>query len=107
MPLKEMTLAVCSAPALVMPQSVEPVDPRLSPKPSSRRLSSSTARLSQGIECSAAAAISTAPLNEQKPMPQRTESLAPARSLMRPAQGRLTSVATYWMLMARPASAAL
>ena len=90
-----------------MPHKVEPVEPRLSPTPSTRRLSSRMERLSQGMECRAAAAISTAPLNEQAPMPQITETLAPARSLMRPAQGRLASVAMYWMLMTRPARAAL
>jgi len=58
MPLKLMTLAVLACPALVMPHSVEPVDPRLSPTPSASRLNISTTRLSQGIECSAAAVIS-------------------------------------------------
>ena len=64
-------------------------------------------KLSQGIECSAAAATSSAPLAVQAPMPHSTETLAPARSVMRPAQGRLASVAMYWMLMTRPARAAL
>jgi hypothetical protein len=39
MPLKEMTLAVLASwPALVMPHKVDPVDPRLSPTPRTRRL---------------------------------------------------------------------
>ena len=57
--------------------------------------------------CRAAAAISSAPLAVQAPMPHSTETLAPARSEMRPAQGRLASVAMYWMLMTSPASTAL
>ena len=102
-----MTLAVLSWPALVMPHKVEPVDPRLSPTPRIRRLAMRTEKLSQGIGCKAAAATSTAPLAVQAPMPQSTETLAPARSEMRPAQGRLASVAMYWMLMTSPASMAL
>jgi hypothetical protein len=106
-PLKEMTLAVYSGPALVMPQSVEPVEPRLSPIPNVRRLRIRTEKLSQGERCRAAAATSSAPLAEHPVIPHSTETLAPARSEMRPAQGRLSSVAMYWMLMTSPASAAL
>ena len=40
-------------------------------------------------------------------MPHSTETFAPARSEMRPAHGRLASVAMYWMLMTSPASTAL
>ena len=107
MPLKEITLAVCSDPALVMPQSVEPVEPRLSPTPRTRRLAIRVARQSQGMACRAAAAISSAPLTVHAPMPHSTETLAPARSEMRPAQGRLTRVAMYWILITSPANAAL
>src|ERR1035437_11173349 len=98
MPLKEMTLAVCWGPALVMPQRVDPVDPRLSPTPSTRRLRIRVERLSQGARCRAEAATSSAPLKVQAAMPHITETLAPARSEMRPAQGRLAGVAMYWML---------
>jgi hypothetical protein len=49
MPLKEMTLAVLSCPALVMPHSVEPVEPRLSPTPRMRRLAMRKEKLSQWI----------------------------------------------------------
>ena len=38
MPFSPITFAVCSWPALVMPQSVDPVEPRLSPTPSTSRL---------------------------------------------------------------------
>ena len=107
MPLKEMTLAVCSDPALVMPHSVEPVDPRLSPTPRTRRLEIRVAKLSQGMACRTAAATRSAPLVAQAPMPHSTEILAPARSEMRPAQGRLARVAMYWMLITSPAIAAL
>jgi hypothetical protein len=90
-----------------MPHRVDPVEPRLSPTPSTRRLAIRQAKLSQWIECRTAAATSRAPLVVQAPMPHSTETLAPRRSLMRPAQGRLTRVAMYWMLMTSPASAAL
>jgi hypothetical protein len=65
------------------------------------------AMLSHGMRDSMAAASSSAPLAVQPAMPHITETLAPARSEMRPAQGRLTNVAMYWMLMTRPARAAL
>ncbi len=94
-------------PAAVMPQSVDPVEPRLSPTPRTRRLRNNTEMLAHGVRCNAAAAITISPLAEQAPMPQSTATLAPAWSLMRPAQGLLASVAMYWILMTRPASAAL
>ena len=102
-----MTLAVLSCPALVMPHKVDPVDPRLSPIPRIRRLAMRAEKLSQGIRCMAAAATSMAPLAVQAPMPHSTETLAPAPSEIRPAQGRLASVAMYWTLMTNPASTAL
>jgi len=107
MPLNEMTLAVYSCPALVMPHKVAPVEPRLSPTPRARRLAINAEKLSQGLKCNAAATTRNAPLIVQIAIPHSTETLAPARSEMRPAQGRLSSVAMYWMLMTRPASAAL
>ena len=48
-----------------------------------------------------------APLAVQQAMPHITETLAPMWSEMRPAHGRLSSVAMYWMLMAKPASTVL
>ena len=95
MPLKEMTLAVIRWPALVMPQSVEPVEPRLSPTPSTRRLSDEHGEAEPVDGVQSAAATSSAPLAVQAAIPHSTETLAPARSEMRPAQGRLASVAMY------------
>ena len=46
-PLYEITRAVFSGPALVMPHSVEPVDPRLSPTPRISRLRIRLQKLSQ------------------------------------------------------------
>jgi len=107
MPLNEMILAVCSGPALVMAHSVDPVETRLSPTPRARRLAIRPAKLAQGTACSAAPAASSAPLAVHAAMPQSTATLAPAWSEMRPAHGRLAKVAMYWMLITRPASAAL
>lgn len=59
------------------------------------------------MECKAAEPTSRAPLAVQKVIPHSTETLAPARSEMRPAHGRLASVAMYWMLTTSPAIAAL
>ena len=67
----------------------------------------STVKLSQCTSDKAAAATRNAPLTVQQAMPQSTETLAPMWSEMRPAQGRLASVATYWTLMANPASTVL
>ncbi len=54
------------------------------------------------MEWTATAASSKKPLAVQAPMPHSTEILAPRRSEIRPAQGRLRKVAMYWMLMTRP-----
>ena len=90
-----------------MPHSVAPVDPRLSPTPSTSRLASRLVRLSHaGLRCNAAAPSSSKPLRVHAAMPHSTETLAPERSLIRPAHGLLRNVAMYWMLMTRPASEA-
>jgi hypothetical protein len=65
-------------PGVEMPQSVAPVEPRLSPTPSARRLAMSAAKVSVGLKCRATAASSSRPLSVQAAMPQRTEILAPA-----------------------------
>ena len=92
----------------VMPHSVAPVDPRLSPTPSTSRLANRLARLSHvGLRCKAAAPSSSSPLTVQAPCPTAPKSSRPVRSQMRPAHGRLRNVAMYWMLITSPASAAL
>ena len=90
-----------------MPQIVDPVEPRLSPTPSTSRLRISTVKLSQWTSCNTAAPTSNAPLTVVPAMPHITETLAPMWSEICPAHGRLNSVAMYWMLIARPASTAL
>src|ERR1700739_5112498 len=96
-----MTLAVCLGPALEMPHNVAPVEPRLSPMPSTSRLAMRLVRLSHaGLRWGNAAPSIKRPLRVQAPMPHRHEVFAPLWSEMRPAQGRLREGAMDWVVLA-------
>ncbi|MNT18997.1 hypothetical protein D3C72_1542300 [compost metagenome] len=62
------------------------------------------ARLSQAVRSKAYASSRKTPLTAQAAMPTTTVCLGPTVSAMRPAWERLSKVATYCTLIARPAS---
>src|SRR5438132_13677422 len=107
MPLHEITWAVFAAPTRPIPQTVAPVATELSPKPSNRRLISSTQRLANGSCSIHPERKKKNPLAVHISNPEDAARLLPTESAMRPAMGRLDNVATYCALIARPASTGL
>jgi hypothetical protein len=107
MPFHEITRALLLVPTRPMPHRIAPVPHRLSPKPSTRRLQTSSVRLSAGQRLHSTAISSSTPLAPQPSRPIETVRLGPSVSAERPASGRDASVARYWTLIAAPASTAL
>src|SRR3954447_11985821 len=103
MPLQEITWAVLAPPTRPIPQIVAPVATELSPRPSNRRLVSSTQRLANGSLVIDPEKKKNNPLIAHISKPEDAARLPPAESAMRPAKGRLDSVAMYCALIAKPA----
>ena len=106
MPFHEITLAVCSEPTRPMPHMMQPVATQLSPMPSASRATSITPTEATRDSRNKAAAISSSPLNAHATRPISAARLGPAVSEVRPAKPRLNKVATYCVLITRPASTA-
>src|SRR6267142_5627870 len=107
MPLQEITWAVLAAPTRPIPQTVAPVATELSPRPSNRRLISSTQRLASGPPVIHPEKKKKSPLVAHISKPKDTARLPPTESAVRPAKGRLDNVATYCALIAKPANTGL
>ena len=85
------------------PSSEAPVASQLSPKPRIRRLVRISPRHARGRRFRKPERKRQMPEQPQATRPERTVRRAPTWSAILPAWGRLSTVATYWALIARPA----
>ena len=107
MPFQLITRAVCSAPTWPMPQLRVPTPIRPCATPSNSRPTINMPRLSNGRLCTSVAMNVSTPLSRIPLRPSTIARLVPTLSDMRPAMGRLSSVARYCEPMVIPATTAL
>src|SRR6266850_6972406 len=104
MPAHEITCAVEAAPTRPIPQTIAPVATQLSPKPRKRRLKIKTPRQIEGEVCRKLVSVKPIPAAPHTNNPMHVVRFAPNLSAVLPASGRVSKVAAYCALTARPAT---
>src|ERR1022692_1765615 len=103
MPLHEITCAAYSGATRPNPHVIAPVATQLSPQPRIKRLIRRTTKQAKVLDCSDAAASRHSALSKPAAWPTNTVARGPETSVIRPAKGRVTRVATYCALIPTPA----